>query len=92
MFQSKGQILTADYLDRSAGGVLRFPEAYAAVDEAERVAYLVAVLPGHVGPLEQEFQHLQVSYRKYEIGGLALLVPEHRIHPAEVVGGLGFQY
>ena len=92
MFESNREILTADYVDYKAGGLVRFPSALEAVRTAERTAYLVAILPGQIGPLERQFQRLGVGYRKREVGSLALFVPDRRVDPAEVVAGLGMQY
>lgn len=92
MFESGGDIVTADYLDYQAGGLPRFPAALSAVQRADRPAYLVAILPGQVGPLEREFQRLGVAYRRRDIGSLALFLPERKVEPAEVVAGLGMQY
>lgn len=92
MLESQGEIVTADYLDHINGGLPRFPDALEAVKRADRTAYLVAVLPGQIGPLERELQRLGVTYRKREIGSLALLVPEERVEPSTVVTGLGMQY
>ena len=92
MFESSGEIVTADYLDHQAGGLPRFPAALASVQRADRAAYLVAILPGQVGPLEREFQRLGVPYRRRDIGSLALFIPERKVEPAEVVAGLGMQY
>lgn len=92
MFESNREVLAADYVDYKAGGLVRFPAVLEAVRKAERTAYLVAILPGQIGPLEQKLQRLGVGYRKREIGSLALFVPDRRVDPAEVFAGLGMQY
>ncbi len=92
IFQSRRRIQAADYLDRQAGGFVRFPEAFRSVEEANRTAFLVAVLPGQEGPLESELQRLEIEYQKWEMLNLVLLVPERRVDPQEVALGLGYQY
>lgn len=92
MFQSRGRIKAADYLDKQAGGFVRFPEAYRAVEEAEVTGFLVAVLPGLEGPLESELNRLEIEYEKWDLGHLALFVPAERVDPKELIIGLGYQY
>ncbi len=92
MFQSREEVLTADAMDHWAGGIVRFPAAFEAVSRADRAAYMVAALPGQIGPLEQELQRLGISYRKREIGSLVLFFPQRRVDPHEVAAGLGSQY
>ena len=92
MFQSLGRIKAGDYLDRINGGAQRFPDAYRAVEEASRTAYLAAVIPGQIGPLERAFVRLAVGFQKCEVGRLALFVPDRRVNPQEVEAGLGYQY
>lgn len=92
MFQSRGRIKAADYLDKQAGGPVRFPDVYRAVEDADVTGFLVAVLPGQEGPMESELNRLEIEYEKWDIGRFALFVPTERVDPKNVILGLGLQY
>lgn len=97
MFYTDERIIAADYWDVQAGGLLRFPEAYAAVltasEVGERVAYVEAVKPEQVAPpIEAAFDAADVRYTAEQVGGLRVYLPEAPLHPSAVAGGLGWQY
>ena len=95
MFETNERIIAADYHDAYlAGGLIRFPDALAAVEAAPRVAFVVPVQPDQQDPpLQRALDAAQVHYTAARVTPtLAVYVPDGPIDPAVVAPGLGYQY
>lgn len=94
MFQTQERVLAADYYDAEiAGGVVRFPEVFAAVSEAQGVALVVPVLPGQDDPpVQQALREAGVPFARHTVGGLAVFTFDDPPDMAEIAAGLGYQY
>jgi hypothetical protein len=95
MFATGERILAADYYDsHMAGGVIRFPAALAAVERAERVAFVTPIYPGQPDPpLHRALDAAGVAYTVERVTPeLAVYIPLRAIDPARVAAGMGWQY
>ena len=89
------RIVAADYYDTYlTEGFLRFPDALAAVEAAERTAFVVPVLPGQESPpIEQALEVAGVAYTVIDaLPTLRVYLPDKRLDPARIAAGLGYQY
>jgi hypothetical protein len=90
-----GRILAADYYDTYlADGFLRFPDALAAVEAAERAAFVVPVLPNQQElPIQRALDAAGVVYNAVDVlPTLRVYVPETYLNPNRIAAGLGYQY
>lgn len=94
-FETDERIRAADYYDiKIAGGLLRFPAIFAAVEKADYAVYVAVIRPGQVDfRLRQAFDAAGLAYSiAYPMPTLAVIMPVGRVHPAQVASGLGYQY
>lgn len=95
MFETEKRILIGDFYDKEiADGLVRFPEAYTAVEDAERVAFVTVIQPNQDPlPLQNVFEALEIPYLLERVTpDLAVYIPLDPINPATVSGGLGPQF
>lgn len=95
MFETNERIIAADYHDAYlAGGLIRFPDALAAVEAASKIAFVVPVLADQSDPpLQRALDAAGVHYTHVRVmPTLAVYVPDRPIDPAEIAQGLGYQY
>jgi hypothetical protein len=95
MFITQERIITADYYDTYlTEGFLRFPDALAKVEAAERTAFVVPVTPGQVSPpIEQALDAAEVEYTVTDVQPtLRVYLPNELLDPALIAAGLGYQY
>jgi hypothetical protein len=95
MFETHERILAADYYNAYiAGGLVRFPEALAAVEAAERVAFVVPVRPDQEDiPLQRVMDGASVRYSMARVlPSLVVFIPDGPLDPAVIAGGLGPQF
>lgn len=95
MFETNERIIAADYHDAYlAGGLIRFPDALAAVKAAPKIAFVVPVLPDQSDPpLQRALDAAGVRYTHVRVlPTLAVYVPDQPIDPAVIAPGLGYQY
>ncbi|MPZ13079.1 MAG: hypothetical protein GEU73_01405 [Chloroflexi bacterium] len=93
MFDAEETIIAADYFDVYVGGGLnRFPQHFAALERAERPAY-VLVTDELEPKLEMRLRELGVTFGKTRVGPYVVIRPlSRRVHPAEVTDAIGFEY
>lgn len=95
MFQTRERIIAADYYDSIiAGGLVRFPDALAAVEADPRAAFVVPIMVGQTDPpLQRTLDTAGVRYTAVLVTPtLMLYIPDKRIDPWIVAPGLGYQY
>ncbi len=95
MFETQGRILAGDFYDKEiAHGLVRFPAAYAAVADAERVAYVGVIRPNQDPlPMQNVLEALAIPYTLERVTpDLAVYIPLEPTNPATVSGGLGPQF
>ncbi len=95
MFETQGRILAGDFYDKEiANGLVRFPEAYAAVEEAERVAFVGVIRPNQSPlPMQTVLDALNIPYTLERVTpDLAVYIPLEPVSPATISGGLGPQF
>jgi hypothetical protein len=95
MFDARavGQPLIAyDWYDVQAGGIDRFPEYRAIVEQAERPAF-VLVTDEAQPELEQMLQRMAVTFVEVRVRPYVVVIPtSRRIHPSEVTPALDYRY
>lgn len=95
MFITGERIITADYYDTYlTEGFLRFPDALAKVEAAERTAFVVPVMPVQVAPpIERALDAAGVEYSVTDVlPTLRVYLPDEHLDPAVIAAGLGYQY
>ncbi len=95
MFQTRERIIAADYYDAYlAGGLVRFPDALAAVEASPRAAFVVPVMAGQVDPpIRRALDAADVTYTVIRVTPtLMLYIPDRQVDPSMVAPGLGYQY
>ncbi len=95
MFKTQERILAADYYDAYLTyGFVRFPDALAAVEQAERTAFVVPIYSGQQDPpVEQALDSAGIGYIFTDVlPTLRVYVPDKRVDPALIAAGLGYQY
>lgn len=95
MFETQGRILAGDFYDKEiAMGLVRFPEAYRAVESAERVAFVGVVRPNQDPlPMQTVLNALAIPHTfKRVTPEIAVYIPLKPVSPATVSGGLGPQF
>jgi hypothetical protein len=95
MFQTNERIIAADPYDAYiAGGLLRFPDALAAVENASVAAFVVPVLPYQEDlPLRRALDSAGIIYTfDYITPTLMIFIPAQPIDPMTIASGLGYQY
>jgi Dolichyl-phosphate-mannose-protein mannosyltransferase len=95
MFDARvaGQPLIAyDWYDVQAGGIDRFPEYRALVEQADRAAY-VLVTDEREPELEQRLHQLGIMFDEYRVAPYVVVLPTSRVvHPSEVTSALDYRY
>jgi hypothetical protein len=88
-----GQALVAyDWYDVQAGGIDRFPENLALVEQAARPAY-VLVTDETEPALEQKLRSMGVSFVERRVTPYVVVIPSSRkVLPAEVTDALDYRY
>ncbi|HSD83677.1 MAG TPA: hypothetical protein VLG46_07455, partial [Anaerolineae bacterium] len=95
MFDTNERIWAADYYDAYiARGLIRFPDALAAVQAAPRTAFVIPILPEQNNPpLQRALDSARINYTYARVmPTLAVYIPDQPIDPAVIAGGLGYQY
>ncbi|MBN1427987.1 MAG: hypothetical protein JXB07_06350 [Anaerolineae bacterium] len=95
MFETRERILAADYYDLYiAEGLIRFPDALAAVQAAPQTAFVVPIMAGQIDPpLQRALDATGVSYTAIEVTPtLMLYIADGQLDPAAVAQGIGYQY
>jgi hypothetical protein len=95
MFDARaaGQPLIAyDWYDVQAGGIDRFPEYRALVEQAARPAF-VLVTDEADPDLERALRSLGVTFIERRVPPYVVVIPaSRRVHPSEVTAALGYRY
>jgi hypothetical protein len=95
MFDARagGQTLIAyDWYDVQAGGIDRFPEYLALVEQADRPAFVLVT--GEVEPeLEHALRLMGISFVERRSEPYVVVIPTSRkVHPSEVTAALDYRY
>lgn len=95
MFDARvnGQTLIAyDWYDVQAGGIDRFPEYLALVEQAERPAF-VLVTDETQPELERTLRLMGVSFMERRVAPYVVVIPiSRKVHPSEVTAALDYRY
>ncbi|HEX8967767.1 MAG TPA: hypothetical protein VF937_07805 [Chloroflexota bacterium] len=95
MFDARaiGQTLVAyDWYDVQAGGIDRFPEYLAQVEQAQRPAF-VLVTDEAEPELEHVLRSMGVTFVERRVAPYVVVIPISRtVHPSEVTGALDYRY
>ncbi|HLZ25874.1 MAG TPA: glycosyltransferase family 39 protein [Chloroflexota bacterium] len=95
MFDARaaGQTLLAyDWYDVQAGGIDRFPEYRALIENADRPAF-VLVTDEAEPELEQALRRMGISFAERRVAPYVVVIPTSaRVHPSAVTGALDYRY
>jgi hypothetical protein len=85
-------LIAADWYDVQAGGIDRFPEHRALVEQAPRTAF-VLVTDETEPPLAQRLRLLGVQFQDARFPPYLVVLPSSRaVHPSEVTDELNYRY
>jgi 4-amino-4-deoxy-L-arabinose transferase-like glycosyltransferase len=95
MFDARaiGQPMIAyDWYDVEAGGIDRFPEYRAVVEQADRPAFVLVT--DEVEPeLEHTLRLMGISFAERRVPPYVVVVPiSRKVHPSEVTGAIDYRY
>ena len=91
--RANGQTLVAyDWYDVQAGGIDRFPEYRALVEQADRPAF-VLVTDEAEPDLEHSLRLMGISFVERRVEPYVVVIPTSaRVHPSLVTGALDYRY